>query len=87
MVTNSKMRGEASTPMYKLESPATAVSRQFAPNLLDVKDSAIVTLQPEEFAQHLAYCALMVRPKGTISTVSLFSSVSVSQLSVWHPAC
>jgi len=58
MVTNSKMRGEASTPMYKLESPATAVSRQFAPNLLDVKDDlAIVTLQLEELAQHLAYCA------------------------------
>jgi hypothetical protein len=58
MVTNSKMRGEASAPMYKLESPATAVSRQFAPNLLDVKDLAIVTLRLEDFAQHLAYYAL-----------------------------
>jgi hypothetical protein len=57
MVTNSKMRGEASTPMCKLESPETAISRQFAPNLLDVKDLAIVTLRLEEFAQHLAYCA------------------------------
>jgi hypothetical protein len=57
MVTNSKMRGEASTPMYKFESPATAISRKFASNLLDAKDLAIVTLRLEEFAQHHAYCA------------------------------
>jgi hypothetical protein len=38
MVTNSKMRGEASTPMYKLESPATAVSRQFALHFVAVND-------------------------------------------------
>jgi hypothetical protein len=57
MVTNSKMRGEASTSMYKLESPATAVSRQFAPNLLDVKDLAIVTLTTGRICATPAYFA------------------------------
>jgi hypothetical protein len=73
MVTNSKMREEASTPMYKLESPATAVLRQFAPNLLDVNDDlAIVTLQLEELAQTLHIAAEIVRPEGGISGVGLF---------------
>jgi hypothetical protein len=34
---------EASTPMYKLESPATALSRQFA-ELAPYQDLAIITL-------------------------------------------
>jgi hypothetical protein len=78
MLTNQERAGKHQHPSANSKSPATAVSRQFAPNLLDVNDLAIVTLRLEDFAQHLAYYALMVRPEGGISAVSLFSPVNVS---------
>jgi hypothetical protein len=77
MITKSKMRGEASTPMCKLESHATAVSSQFCAASRRCQRSAIVTLQPEEFAQYFAYYALMVPPEGRISGVSHFFPVTI----------
>ena len=74
------MRGEASTPMHKLESVATAVTGEITLAFRRSERSAIVTLQLEEFAQHLAYYGLMVRPEGGISSVSLFFPVTVNSL-------
>ena len=66
--------------MHKLESVATAVTGEIALAFRRSERSAIVTLQLEEFAQHLAYCALMVQPEGGINSVSLFLPVTVNSL-------
>ena len=78
MITQFKNAREASASMYKLEPPATAVSRQFAPHFRYCQRSEIVAAQLEEFTQYFAHYALMVWPEGRISAVSHLFPVTVN---------